>query len=123
MERQVRERDALQLVDVIAQRLDHPVNLAVLAFVDRDREPRVFALAGKHFDFSRQRDRAVVELHAIAQLLDMLWPDLAVHFDVIRLRHVTRRREQLRRELAIVRQQQHALGVEVEPAHRLHGHR
>jgi hypothetical protein len=46
VEREVRERHALKFVDVEAERFDHSVNLAVLAFVNRDREPRVFALAG-----------------------------------------------------------------------------
>jgi hypothetical protein len=62
VERQARERDALELVDVVAERLDHPVDLTMLALVDRDREPRVFALARQYLDVSRHRDRAVVEL-------------------------------------------------------------
>jgi hypothetical protein len=94
----------------------------MLALVDRDREPRVLALARQHFDFSRQRDHAVVELDAFAQPLDLLRAHLAMHLDVIGLRHVARRREELRGELAVVRQQQHALGVEIEAADRLHGY-
>src|ERR1043166_1146080 len=48
VERQVRERDPLQLVDAITERLDHAVDLAVFSLVDRDAEPRVLALAGEH---------------------------------------------------------------------------
>jgi len=46
VERQRRERDALKLVDLKAERFDHPVDLAMLAFMDRDAEPGVLALAG-----------------------------------------------------------------------------
>jgi hypothetical protein len=44
MEREVRERDALQLVDAEVERLEHAVHLMVLAFVDRDGDPAVLAL-------------------------------------------------------------------------------
>ena len=50
VERQVRERHALELVDLVAQRLDHAVDLAVLPLVDRDAEPRVLGLAGQALD-------------------------------------------------------------------------
>jgi hypothetical protein len=121
VERQVRECDALQLVDAEAERLDHPVDLAVLAFVDRDAEPRVLALAGEDFDVSGERDRAVVELDAVAELLDVIRRELAVHLHVIGLRHVARRREEAGGELAVVREKKDALRVEVEAADRLHG--
>jgi hypothetical protein len=120
---QVCERDPLELVDLVAKRLDHPVDLTMLALVDRDAEPRVLALAGQDLDLGRHRDRAVVEGDAIAQRLDGVVPEPAVDLDVIRLRHVVGRGEQARRELAVVGEQQHALGVEVEPANRLHGDR
>ncbi|MEJ7597143.1 MAG: hypothetical protein WKG01_04465 [Kofleriaceae bacterium] len=123
VKRQVRERDALQLVDLRAQRFDHAVNLTMLALVDRDREPRVLALSGELLHLGRHRHRAVVERHAVAQRLDVRGADLTANLDVIRFWHVVRRREQTRRELTIVGQQQHALGVEVEPPDRLHRHR
>ncbi len=123
VEREVRERHALELVDEEAKRLDHPVDLAVLALVDRDAEPGVLALARQHLDLGGHRDRAVVETDTIAQLLEVFGLEVAVDLDVIRLRDVARRREQACRELAIVRQQQHALAVEVEAADRLHGSR
>jgi hypothetical protein len=123
VKRQVRERHALQLVDEVTERLDHPMNLAVLALVNRDREPRVLALAWQHLDFGGHRDRAVVELDAVAQQLDVVGRELGVHLHVIRLGHVARRCEQSRREVTVVRQQQHALGVEVEPTDGLHRHR
>jgi hypothetical protein len=120
VKRQVGERHALQLVDLESDRLDHPVDLAVLALVDRDAQPRMLALAGQRLDLGRHRDRAVIERDSFAQGLEVFAPELAVYLDVVRLRHVARRREQPRRQLAIVGQQQHALGVEVEAAHRLH---
>src|ERR1700733_12173428 len=58
VEGQVRERDALQLVDAEPERLDHAVELAVLAFVKRDGEPGVLALAGQHLDLGRHRRHA-----------------------------------------------------------------
>src|SRR5262249_28291240 len=36
VERQVAERDALKLVDAVTERLEHTVDLALLALVDRD---------------------------------------------------------------------------------------
>ena len=114
VERQVCERDTLKLVDVEPERLDHPVNLAVLAFVDRDREPRVLAFARENLDVGWHRDRSVVELDTGTQPLHVIVTELAVHLDVVRLRHVTRRRQQFGRELTVVRQEEHAFRVEVE---------
>src|SRR5262249_38514844 len=50
VKRQVRERDPLQLVDAVAERFEHAMDLALLALEDRDREPGVLALAGQHRD-------------------------------------------------------------------------
>jgi hypothetical protein len=66
VKRQVCERDPLELVDLEAERFDHPVDLAMLALVDRDAEPRVLALAGKDLDLGGHRGRAIVERDAIA---------------------------------------------------------
>jgi len=93
VERQVRKGDTLELVDVVANRLDHPVNLAMLALVDRDAEPRVLRLARKNLDLGGHRHRPVVELNAVAQDLDVLGRELPVNLHVIRLRHVARRCE------------------------------
>lgn len=93
VKRQVREGDALELVDEKTECLDHPVDLAVLTLVDRDREPAVLALARKRLHVGRHRHRAVVELNAVAQELELILVDLAVNLDVIRLRDVARRRE------------------------------
>jgi len=123
VEREVRERDALELVDAIAERLDHPVDLAVLALVDRDPEPGVLALARQDLDLRGQRRRAVVEGDPVAERPDLVRRQLAVDLDVIRLRHVARRCEQPSGELAVVREEQDAFRVEVEPADGLHRHR
>jgi hypothetical protein len=123
VERQVCKRHALELVDLKAERLEHPVDLAVLALVDGHRDPRVLALPGEELHRRRHRRRAVVELHALAELLQVILREPAVDLDVVRLRDVARRREQSRGELAIVGQQQHALRVEVEAADRLDRHR
>ena len=123
VERQVCEGDPLELVDLEAERLDHPVDLAMLAFVDRDAEPRVLALAGQDLDLGGHRDGAIVERDAIAQRLDVVALEPAVNLDVIGLRDVIRWREQARRELAVVGQQQHAFGVEIEATDRLHRYR
>ncbi|HWO18347.1 MAG TPA: hypothetical protein VNO30_06210 [Kofleriaceae bacterium] len=122
VERQVRERHSLELVDAEPERLDHAVDLAVLALVDGHRDPRVLALTGEELHLSRHRDRAVVELHALAQLLQVLLCEPAMHLDVIRFRDVARRSEQPRRELPVVGQEQHAFRIEVEPADWLDWH-
>ncbi len=123
MEREVRERHALQLVHEVADRFDHAVNLAMLALVDRDAEPRVLRIRRQNLDLCGQRDRAVVELNAFAEPLDVLGAQLAVDLHVIRLRHVARGREELRRQLTVVGEQQNTLGIEIETADRLHRHR
>ena len=123
VEREVRERDALQLVDRVAERLDHAVDLAVLALVDRDREPGVLALARQDLDLGGHRLRAVVERDAFSELLDLIVRELTVDLDVIGLRDVARRCEQLRRELTVVGEQEDALGIEVESSDRLHRYR
>jgi hypothetical protein len=120
VEREVGKRHALELVDLEAERLDHPVDLAVLALVDGDAEPGVLALGGQDLDLGRQRGRAIVERDTVAQRPDELASQLAVDLDVVGLGHMTRRREQPRRELAVVGEQQDALAVEVEAADRLH---
>ena len=95
----------------------------MLALADRQRDPAVLALRRQRLDFGRLRDRPVVELDALAQDLHLIERDRAVDLRVIGLRDVARRCEQLRRELAIVREQQHALGVVIEATDRLHRHR
>jgi hypothetical protein len=122
VERERRECHALELVHGEAERLDHAVDLAMLTLVDRDAEPRVLGLAGKDFDLGGHRDLTVVECDAFAEQLDVTRVELAVDLDVIGLGHVAARREQLGRELAVVREEQDALGVEVEAPDGLHRH-
>jgi hypothetical protein len=119
VKRQVCERDPLELVDLVAERLEHSMDLTMLAFMDRDPEPGVLALTGQDLDLGGHRDRAVVERDALAQRIDAVAVEPAVNLDVIRLGHVVAGREQARRELAVVGQEQHALGIEVEATDRL----
>ncbi len=123
VERQVGERHPLQLGDRAAERLEHAVDLARLALVERERQPRVLAVAGQLLDLGRRGDRAVVEGDAGAQVLEVGGLDVAVDLDVIGLRHVGARGQELGRQLAVVGQEQHALAVEVEAADRRHRHR
>jgi hypothetical protein len=64
VEGQARESNALQLLNFVTQRFEHAVNLTLLAFVDRQRDPRVPTFRWQLCDFSWHRDRAVVEPHA-----------------------------------------------------------
>ena len=93
MKRQARERDALQLVDSIAERLEHAVHLVMLAFVDRHGDPTVLALRRQQLHFGWLRDEAVLELDALAQDLEVILRDGRVHLRVIGLRDVAVRRE------------------------------
>jgi hypothetical protein len=122
VERQVGERDPLQLVDLEAKAFDHAVDLAVLAFVERDAEPRVLAFARQDLHLRGHRRRSVVERHAVAQRGEMPALEVAVYLDVVGLGHVIAGCEQPRRQLAVVGQQQHALAVEVEPTDGLDWH-
>lgn len=122
VKREGRKRDALELVDLVAERLDHAVDLAVLALVDRDAEPGVLALAGQDLDLGWHGGGAVVKHDALAQRIDLAAIELAVDLDVVGLGHVAAWREQAGGQLAIVGEQQHAFGIEVEPTDRLDRH-
>ena len=109
------ERDPLEPHDVVADRLAHPPHLPLAALVQHDLEP----VRGEPAH-ARRRGPAVLELHAVAQPPQRrLAHRRAAHLGAVDARHLERRVRQAVRELAVVRQQQQAGGVGVEPPDRV----
>ena len=99
----------------------HAPHLPVAALVDRDaQEPSV-----EQGDLGR-RGAAVVELHALPEAAERAAVGLALHLDEVLLVHAEARVGEPVGEVAVVGEEQQALGVGVEPAHgehpRLGGH-
>src|SRR5262249_9427068 len=122
------ERHALELQHLQVQRLGHAVDLARSPLADRHHQPGVRPGELEHIHLRRRGAARVVaaaavavslraEAHARAELLHLGGRDLAADLHVVRLGYVAPGREQARLQLAVVREQEHALAVEVEPPH------
>jgi hypothetical protein len=99
----------------MADGFHHAPHLAVAAFGDGDAVPAVGALAAAVFDAAELGD-AVVEAHAIEQLLFFLVAERAEHAHGVLALEAEARVHQPVGQLAGVGEQQQAFGVEVEPA-------
>ena len=113
------ERDTLERHDRMADRLAHPPDLAVAAFVDGDQE----GARGQAAHASRS-GRAVVEPHAAAQLAYRALADRRpAHRCPVPLLDLEARMGQPVGELAVVGEQNEPGAVDVEPAHRVEAKR
>jgi hypothetical protein len=110
------ELDARQAHDREPHRFAHAVDLAVAAFGDRDLQPGVGLLFAHDEEVGRLGLLTVVEHDAVAQRFDLGQRNLAADLHDVGLGHAARRVQERLRELAVVGQQDHAAGVEVEPA-------
>src|SRR5262249_13891584 len=109
------ERHADQAVDLEAEVAEHVLHLAVLALADRKAEPDVAALGA----IDRGLDRTIMDAvngDAGAQPLELVLANAAVRAHAIAAQPTGRRQLERARERAVVREQQQALGVEVETA-------
>ena len=96
-------------------RLAHAAHLAVAALVDRDAQE-----AGVEQRDLGRRGEAVVELDALAQAAERAAVRLALDLDEVLLVDAEARVREAVGEVAVVGEQQQALGVGVEPADREH---
>ncbi len=109
------ERDADQAADLEAERAEDLADLAVLAFAKADGQPGVGALEGVDGGL----DRAVLhalDLDALLQLVEIGLRDAAACAHPVAAQPAGFREFEMAGQLAVVGQQQQALGVEVEPA-------
>ena len=106
-----------QAGDLEAEMLEHPADLAVLAFPEAHLDPAVAAGAALQIGV----DRAVadaVDLDAVDQLLELLLADLAEDAGAVGALDAGGGQLELALELAVGGEQQQPFGVQVEPADR-----
>ena len=97
----------------MADRREHALDLVLAAFVHRQLDA-VRAEAAR----AGGRGRAVVELDAVAEPLERLVGRLALDLGLVDLLDLVARMGEPVRELAVVREQERAGGIGVEPADR-----
>src|SRR5512140_3347961 len=118
LERQAREIDAGEPVDWIADRLEQFPDLPFAAFVDLHLQARVAVAAPQDHDPSRGRFAAFEE-DPVTDLVQVRLCGIALDPGLIALRDPVARVGQLEGQIAVVREQQRAFGVEVEPPDRI----
>ncbi len=117
LERAVGDTD--QAVDLKAERAEHVLDLAVLAFAQTHGDPDVVTLGA----VERRVDSAIkhaVDGNAFLQLVERCLIDLAMGAHAVAAQPAGRRQFQHARETAIIGQQQQAFGIDVEAADREH---
>ena len=125
LQRAVRDRpetDALQPDDRVADRLAHVAHLTGPSFVERDGEQRL-VFAGPQARVQQSDDgrggAPAFDGHAAAQALERALVGHAAHARVVLPLDLVARMQEPRREVPVVRQEQQALRVVVEAAHRV----
>jgi hypothetical protein len=116
------EPHALQPDHRVADGVAHVADLPGAALVKRDRHQRlVFAGAQAGLDQPHDRGRgpAALNHHAAPQPLERPVVGYAAHARVILALDLVARVQQARRDLPVVREQQQAFRIVVEPAHRV----
>ena len=102
----------------MAHGFEHAAHLAIAPFANRDREHAVSIgppfVQQRHVGGQRP---APVERDAAAQALDGLVIGHRLHVRLVGALHAVARMRQLRREIAVVGQEQQPLGVVVEATH------
>ena len=101
----------------MADGLQQPLDLVMLALVQRQLDPGVVV----GFDHARAVDRHAVALHAARRALqprERLRVGHAMHLGLVDARHLVARVRHALGEGAVVREQDQALGRDVEPPDR-----
>src|SRR5207248_1394807 len=94
--------------------IKHAAYLLIAPLAQNDLEPGVRPGLVEFSDFSRGGARAVFETHPAPKSRDLILRRHALHLHLVNLPHVVARRRDVVRQLAVVRQNQKALCVEVE---------
>jgi hypothetical protein len=116
------EPHALQPHHRVAHRIAHVADLTRPPFMQRDRHQRlILARAEARVDEPDHgwRRPAALDGHAAAQPLERVVTGHAAHPGVVLALHLVARMQQAGREVAVVGEQQQALRVVVETAHRV----
>ena len=109
------EGDAPELGDRVAHGLQHALHLVVLALVQRHLDPRV--VVGLEHPHAVDGHQLALHRHAAPQPLERALVRDAVHLRLVDARHLVARVRHALGEDAVVREQDQALGGDVEPAH------
>ena len=94
----------------------HSPHQTISPLGDHDLEPSRSLVVFENFDHRRPRP-AVLQMHALAQLIERRGDRPTAHLDLVDLGHVIARMKESVAELAIGRHQQEAFGVVIEPPH------
>ncbi len=101
--------------------VEHAAHLALSAFMDGNLDPGVRLFFPDLLEFSG-RGLAVVEKDAPFEALNCFFVKHAFDLRKIGLRQLMFGMRNQVRKIAVVRQDQHALGVEIQPAHRIYAY-
>jgi len=129
--------NTLDLLDMMSDLLEHPTDLPVSTFRQRDLVPGVITFTNdldlrrqcryckRSTAFSRpfaaspfRHRRFCWQLDSCAQPIELILAGLATHLHQVSFRDVRSRCGQLLHQVAVVSQQQQSLGVKVEPSDR-----
>ena len=108
VERHIADGDALKAADLKADLFTHPADLAVAALMDGHADFGA-VLAALHDNDARRTDGVAVELHRLGKARDIV--HIAAHADLIVLFDLVARMGQAVDQIAVVGQQQQALGL------------
>lgn len=109
--------DADQAVDLEAERAEHVLDLAVLAFAQAHGDPDVAALAAVERRFDRTVENAV-DGNTVLQLVECFLIDLAMGAHAVTAQPAGGRQFERPRQAAVIGQQQQAFGIDVEATDR-----
>jgi hypothetical protein len=116
------EAHSLEADDRVADGVAHVANLPGAPFMERDGEQRLVlagAQAGVHQAHDGRCGPAPFDRHAAAQAVERAFVGHAAHAGVVLALDLVARVQEVRRQLAVVREQEQALRVVVEPADRV----
>ena len=108
--------DPLQFNHRMTDAVEHAPDLAFSAFMDRDLQPGIRFFLADLLEL-RGRSLAVVEIDTLLEQVDLLVREHTLHLRTIGLGEFMLRVSNKVRKIPIVREEQQALGVVVQPPH------